>query len=109
MISRWSGGSGTVLPCEEPSYGDPSMHTKVLIQEAMKTRYRKFLTNCGTSGSAGCIGIRQKDIVHEAFETNVSFQGGKFSVYRPWIWHYKLLQDNYENSVARVSSQMKRS
>ena len=54
------------------------------------------------------IGIREKDMVHEAFEKNVSFQDGKYSVHLPWKEHHKLLPDNYENSVARLSSQLKR-
>ena len=53
------------------------------------------------------IGIREKDTVHEAFEKNVSFQDGKYSVHLPWKEHHKLLPDNYENSVARLTSQLK--
>ncbi|XP_068724219.1 uncharacterized protein [Montipora capricornis] len=53
------------------------------------------------------IGIREKDTVHEAFEKIVSFQDGKYSVHLPWKEHHKLLPDNYENSVARLSSQLK--
>ena len=54
------------------------------------------------------IGIREKDTVHEAFEKNVSFQDGRYSVHLPWKEHHKFLPDNYENSVARLSSQLKR-
>ena len=32
-----------------------------------------------------CIGIREKDTVLEAFEKNVSFQGGRYSVYLPCL------------------------
>ena len=53
------------------------------------------------------IGIREKDMVLEAFEKNVSFQDGKYSVHLPWKEDHKLLPDNYENSVARLSSQLK--
>jgi len=54
------------------------------------------------------IGIWEKDTVHEAFKKNASFEDGKYSVYLPWNEHYKLLPDNYENSVARLSSQLER-
>ena len=53
------------------------------------------------------IGIREKDTVLEAFEKNVSFQDGKYSVHLPWKEHHKLLPDNYENSVARLNSQLR--
>lgn len=54
------------------------------------------------------IGIREKYKVHEAFEKDVSFQDGKYSVHLPWKEHHKFLPDNYENSVVRLSSQLKR-
>ena len=50
------------------------------------------------------IGIQEK----YAFEKNVSFEDCKNSVYLPWKEHHKLLPHNYENSVARLSSQLKR-
>ena len=52
------------------------------------------------------IGIRERDSVHEAFEKNISFENGKYSVHLPWKEHHKLLPDNYENSVARLSTQL---
>lgn len=54
------------------------------------------------------VGIRDGDTVHEAFEKNLSFEDGKYSVHLPWKEHHKLLPDNFENSVARLSSQLKR-
>ena len=54
------------------------------------------------------VGIRDRDTVHEAFEKNLSFEDGKYSVHLPWKEHHKLLPDNFENSVARLSSQLKR-
>ncbi|XP_015761462.1 PREDICTED: uncharacterized protein LOC107340611 [Acropora digitifera] len=53
------------------------------------------------------IGIREKDTVLEAFEKNVNIQDGRYSVHLPWKEHHKLLPDNYENSLARLSSQLK--
>ena len=46
-------------------------------------------------------------MVHEAFEKKVSFHNGKCSVHLPWKEHHKFLPDNYENSVARLNSQLK--
>ena len=54
------------------------------------------------------VGIRDGDTVHEAFEKNLSFEDSKYSVHLPWKKHHKLLPDNFENSVARLSSQLKR-
>ena len=54
------------------------------------------------------IGIRESDTVHEAFEKNISFANGKYSVHLPWKEHHKLLPDNYENSVARLGTQLNR-
>ena len=53
------------------------------------------------------VGIRDGDTVHEAFEKNLSFEDGKYSVHLLWKEHHKLLPDNFENSVARLSSQLK--
>ena len=52
------------------------------------------------------IGIREKDTVLEAFEKNVSFQRGRYSVLVPWKEHHKWLPDNYENNLGRLSSQL---
>ena len=54
------------------------------------------------------VGIRDGDTVHAAFEKNLSFEDGKYSVHLSWKEHHKLLPDNFENSVARLSSQLKR-
>lgn len=37
----------------------------------------------------------------------ISFQDGRYSVHLPWKEYHKLLLDNYENSVVRLSSQLK--
>lgn len=39
---------------------------------------------------------------------NLRFEDGKYSVYLPWKELHKLLPDNLENCVARLSSQLKR-
>ena len=54
------------------------------------------------------VGIRDRDTVHEAFEKNLSFKNGRYSVHLPWTENHKLLPDNFENSVARLNSQLKR-
>lgn len=54
------------------------------------------------------VGIREKDSVCEAFEKNISFEEGRYSVNLPWKDHHELLPDNYENSVMRLNSQLKR-
>ena len=53
------------------------------------------------------MGIRHRDTVHEAFKKNLSFENGRYSVHLPWKEHHELLPDNFENSVARLSSQLK--
>ena len=54
------------------------------------------------------VGIRDKDTVLEAFEKNLSFKDGKYLVHLPWKEQHGLLPDNFENCVARLSSQLKR-
>ena len=54
------------------------------------------------------VGIRDKDTVLEAFEKNLSFEDGKYLVHLPWKEQHELLPDNFENCVARLSSQLKR-
>ena len=54
------------------------------------------------------VGIRDKDTVLEAFEKNLSFEDGKYLVHLPWKEQHGLLPDNFENCVARLSSQLKR-
>ena len=54
-------------------------------------------------------GIRDKDAVLETFEKNLSFEdGNKYLVHLPWKEQHGLLPDNFENCVARLSSQLKR-
>ena len=53
------------------------------------------------------VGIRDKDTVLEAFEKNLSFEDGKYLVHLPWKEQHELLPDNFENCVARLSSQLK--
>ena len=57
---------------------------------------------------SGFCRIRDKDTVLEAFEKNLSFQDGKYLVHLPWKEQHGLLPDNFENCVARLSSQLKR-
>ena len=54
------------------------------------------------------VGIRDKDTVLEAFEKNLSFEDGKYLVHLPWKEQHGLLPDNFENCVARLSTQLKR-
>ena len=52
-------------------------------------------------------GIQERHTVHEPFERNISFKDGKYSVHLPWKEHHKFVPDNYENSAARLSTQLK--
>ena len=54
------------------------------------------------------IGIREKESVQEAFEKNIVHKDGRYMVKLPWMEHHKTLPDNYENSVARLKSQIRR-
>ena len=100
---------GIVWPCEKPSqretveHTDSSTHVLRVDSRSNDTPYEDFekLWDLDT------IGIREKDTVLEAFEKNVNFQHGKYSVQLPWKKHHKLLPDNYANSAARLSSQLK--
>ena len=46
--------------------------------------------------------------IDEAFEKNLSFEDGKCLVHLPWKEQHGLLPDNFENCVARLSTQLKR-
>jgi len=98
----------TEKTCEKPSQRErlsfPSTHVLRVDSRSNNTLYEYFKKPWDLDS----IGIREKDTVHEAFEKNVSFQDGKYSVHLPWKAHHKFLPDNYENSVARLSSQLKR-
>ena len=54
------------------------------------------------------VGIRDKGTVLEAFEKNLSFEDRKYLLHLPWKEQHGLLPDNFENCVARLSSQLKR-
>jgi len=54
------------------------------------------------------VSIQYRDTAHEALVKNLSFKDGNYSVHLPWKEHRMLLPDNFENSVARLSSQLKR-
>ena len=54
------------------------------------------------------IGIRKKETVHESFLKNVTFKNGRYSVSLPLNERHELLPDNYELSLARLSTLVKR-
>ena len=54
------------------------------------------------------IGIMDRETVHEAFERNVSFENGRYHVKLPLKEKHDTLPDNYELSLARLDSQVKR-
>ena len=72
--------------------------------EQVKKRYPslkniEFADVCPASTQIGIL---------EAFEKNLSFEDGKYLVHLPWKEQHELLPDNFENCVARLSSQLKR-
>ena len=54
------------------------------------------------------IGITDKETVHESFERNVSFEKGRYHVKLPLKEKHDILPDNYDLSLARLDSQVKR-
>ena len=54
------------------------------------------------------IGIRDHETVHEAFLKNISFEKGRYTVQLPFRNHHDLIPDNYELSLARLNSLVKR-
>lgn len=54
------------------------------------------------------VGIRERDSVHESFLKNVSFENNRYNVKLPIKENHKLLPDNYELSLSRLNSLVKR-
>ena len=54
------------------------------------------------------LGIRERDSVHENFLKNVRYQDSRYIVSLPWKEHHKTLPLNYENSLMRLNSQLRR-
>jgi hypothetical protein len=54
------------------------------------------------------IGIRDKETVHESFLKNVTFEDGRYSVSLPLKEQHELLPDNYNLSLARLNTLVKR-
>lgn len=54
------------------------------------------------------IGIREKETVHEAFLENISFANDRYSVKLPLKENRDLLPDNYDLSLARLNSLVRR-
>jgi hypothetical protein len=54
------------------------------------------------------IGIRDKETVHESFLKNVTFEYGRYSVSLPLKEQHELLPDNYDLSLARLNTLVKR-
>ena len=54
------------------------------------------------------IGIRDKETVTEAFEKNITFENGRYSVTLPFKENSPVLPDNYENTLHRFDSTVKR-
>ena len=53
------------------------------------------------------IGIRDKETVTEAFEKNITFENGRYSVTLPFKENSPVLPDNYENTLHRFDSTVK--
>ena len=53
------------------------------------------------------IGIRDKETVTEAFEKNITFENGRYSVTLPFKENSPVLHDNYENTLHRFDSTVK--
>ena len=54
------------------------------------------------------IGIRERDSVHENFLKNITFQDSRYIVGLPWKEHHRVLPLNYDNSLQRLNSQMRK-
>ena len=54
------------------------------------------------------VGIRDHKTVHEAFLKNISFEKGRYTVQLSFRNHHYLIPDNYEFSLARLNSLVKR-
>ena len=54
------------------------------------------------------LGIKKTDEVHEAFRDNISFDGERYSVKLQWKLGNETLPTNYELSLSRMKSQVKR-
>ena len=54
------------------------------------------------------IGIRESNEVHEEFVDNISFNGQRYSVKLPWKAGNDRLPSNYENSLSRMRSQVRK-
>ena len=54
------------------------------------------------------MGIRERDSVHEHFLKNIKFQDGRYTVGLPWKEDHKLVPLNYDNSLQRLNSQMRK-
>ena len=54
------------------------------------------------------LGIKQSDEVCEAFQDNISFDGERYSVKLPWKVGHDTLPTNYELSLSRMRSQVRR-
>ena len=54
------------------------------------------------------IGIDNKQTVHESFESNVSFEDGRYKVNLPLKERHDLLPDNHELSLGHLKPQVDR-
>ena len=54
------------------------------------------------------IGIREKATVHETFLENISFENGRYCLKLPLKENRDLLPDNYDLSLARLNSVLRR-
>ena len=53
-------------------------------------------------------GILESNEVHEEFVDNISFNGQRYSVKLPWKAGNNRLPSNYENSLSRMRSQVRK-
>ena len=96
-------GPGVGVRSKQPGQG-LAVATYLLKIDCLTTNEDQQLTKFWDFES---IGIKDKETVPEAFEKNISFENGRYSVTLPFKENSPVLPDNYENTLHRLHSTVK--
>ena len=96
-------GPGVGVRSKQPGQGQ-AVATYLLKIDCLTTNEDQQLTKFWDFES---IGIKDKETVPEAFEKNISFENGRYSVTLPFKENSPVLPDNYENILHCLDSTVK--
>jgi hypothetical protein len=88
--------------------GSSTVQANLIVQDQLSDQSEKLESELRKLWDLETLGIRETQGVQEEFLDNVSFNGELYSVKLPWKVSHRSLPANYENSVGRLYSTLRK-